>query len=132
MTRYSDLKSRLKQKNSTPTYRIRWSHLQRLLYLIELDPSVTLNPDFLRANPRYIPGFPCYYAGSTSQAPEARFQEHKAGGRNASRIAHGFCKNLRMDLVPSAGKRFSREKALKEEVRLARDLRSKGCGVWQA
>lgn len=132
MIRYSDLKCRMTQKNSAPTYRIRWSHLQRLLYVIELDQSMTLNPVFLRANPHYIPGSPCYYVGSTSQAPAARFEEHKSCGRNASRIVGGFCKNLRMDLVPSAGKRFSRDRALEKEVRLARDLRTKGCGVWQA
>ena len=99
---------------------------------MELDPSVATDLVFQRANPRYVPGLPCFYAGSTSQTPEARFNEHKSGGRNASRIAHGFVKKLRMDLVSSAGKRFPRERALKEEVRLARELRAKGFGVWQA
>lgn len=107
-------------------------HLWRLLYLVELDPDIMSNLVFQRANPRYVLGMPCFYAGSTSQTPEARFREHKSGGRNASRVVHGFCENLRMDLVPSAGKRFPRERALKEEVRLARELRAKGFGVWQA
>jgi hypothetical protein len=100
--------------------------------LIELDQSVTLDPDFRGANPGYMPGSPCFYAGSTSQIPEDRYREHKSGGRNASRIAHRFGKNLRMDLVPSAGNRYPRERALKEEIRLARALRAKGFGVWQA
>lgn len=107
-------------------------HLRRLLYLVELDQSVATDPVFQRANPGYVSGSPCYYAGSTSQTPEARFHEHRSGTRNASRIAHRFGRILRMDLVPSAGKRYPRERALKEEIRLARALRAKGFGVWQA
>jgi hypothetical protein len=107
-------------------------HLWRRLYLFELDPDIASSLIFQRANPRYVQGMPCFYAGSTSQTAEARFQEHKAGGRNASKVVRGFCRNLRMDLVSSAGKKFPRERALEEEARLARDLRSQGFGVWQA
>ena len=119
-------------RNPFPRKSTATRHLRRLIYLVELDPSVAADPVFQRANPRYAPGSACYYAGSTSQDPEARFYEHMSGTRNASRIAHRFGRILRMDLVPSAGKRFSRERALKEEFRLARELRAKGFGVWQA
>ena len=119
-------------RNSYPRKSIATRHLRRLIYLVELDPSVAADPVFQRANPRYVSGAACYYAGSTSQDPEARFHEHMSGTRNASRIAHRFGRILRMDLVPSAGKRFPRVRALKEEVRLARELRAKGFGVWQA
>jgi hypothetical protein len=107
-------------------------HLDRGIYLIELDPRVALEPVFLKANPLYVPGQLCFYAGSTSLTIESRFQEHVSGGRNASRIAHRFGRKLRMDLVPDAGKLMPRERALKAEVRLARELRAKGFGVWQA
>jgi predicted GIY-YIG superfamily endonuclease len=132
MTRYSDLTRPPHQTSNTPRLQMRWRHLRRVLYLVELDQSVATDPVFQRANPGYVPGSPCYYAGSTSQTPEDRYREHSSGGRNASRIAHRFGKNLRMDLVPSAGKRYPRERALKEEIRLARALRAKGFGVWQA
>jgi hypothetical protein len=107
-------------------------HLDRGIYLIELDPRVALDPVFLKANPRYLAGQVCFYAGSTSLTAKARLQEHVSGGRNASRIAHRFGRKLRMDLVPDAGKLMPRERALKAEVRLARELRAKGFGVWQA
>lgn len=107
-------------------------HLHRGIYLIELDPLVTQDAAFQKANPHIIAGLPTFYCGSTSQRPEERFIEHVSGGRNASRIAQRYGQRLRMDLVPNAGKRFPRERALKEEVRLARELRAKGFGVWQA
>jgi predicted GIY-YIG superfamily endonuclease len=107
-------------------------HLWRRLYLFEVDPDIASSQIFQRANPRYVPGMTCFYAGSTSQEIETRFQEHKSGGRNASKVVRGLCGKLRMDLVSSAGKKFPRERALKEEARLARNLRSQGFGVWQA
>jgi hypothetical protein len=108
-------------------------HLDRGIYLIELDPRVALDPVFLKANPHFVPGLlACYYCGSSNQSPQNRYIEHVSGGRNASRIAQRYGQRLRMDLVPNAGKRFPRERALKEEVRLARLLRDQGFGVWQA
>ena len=122
--------SRRKKKPSSAVHSPR--HLRRGIYLLELDPLVALDPAFLKANPRYVPGQLCVYAGSSSQRPEERYIEHVTGGRNASRIAHRYGLRLRMDLVPDAGKRMPRERALKAEVRLARELRAKGFGVWQA
>lgn len=110
-----------------------FQHLPRGIYLVELDPRVAEDAAFRKANPRYLPGQLCFYAGSTShQRPEERYIEHVTGSRNASRIAHRFGKCLRMDLVPDAGKRMPRAQALKAEARLARELRAKGYGVWQA
>jgi hypothetical protein len=121
---------RKKKKPSSSKHSPR--HLRRGIYLVELDPSVALDPAFLKANPRYVLGQPCVYAGSSSQRPEERYIEHVTGGRNASRIAHRFGQCLRMDLVPDAGKLMPRDRAIKAEVRLARELRAKGYGVWQA
>ena len=124
--------SRKKKKPSSakPAFK----HLPRGIYLIELDPSVIQDSAFRKANPRLIEGHPSYYfyCGSSSQRPEERYIEHITGGRNASRIAHRFGKCLRMDLVPDVGKRMPRDRALKAEVQLARELRTKGFGVWQA
>ncbi len=117
-----------KPSSSNPDYK----HLPRGVYLVELDPCVALDSAFQKANPRYVPGSLCFYAGSSSQLPSDRFMEHVSGGRNSSRIAHHYGLRLRMDLVPGAGKRMPRERALKAEVRLARELRAKGFGVWQA
>jgi hypothetical protein len=119
-----------KKKSSSGSHSTK--HLDRGIYLVELDPRAALDPVFLKANPRYLPGLACFYAGSSSQRPEDRFVEHVTGGRNASRIAHRYGQRLRMDLVPDAGKRMTRERAIKAEVRLARELRAKGYGVWQA
>ncbi len=122
--------SRKKSKPSSaiPVYK----HLPRGIYLLELDSSVVLDSAFQKANPRYVPGSLCLYAGSSSLRPSDRFLEHVSGGRNSSRIAHRYGLRLRMDLVPGTGKRMPRERAIKAEVRLARELRAKGFGVWQA
>lgn len=121
-------RNRTKPSASNRSYK----HLQRGLYLVELDPCVALDPAFQKANPRYLLGQLCFYAGSSSQRPGDRFVEHISGGRNSSRIAHRYGQCLRMDLVPDAGKQMRRDLAIKAEVRLARELRAKGFGVWQA
>ena len=121
-------RKKAKPSSANPVYK----HLPRRIYLLELDPCVALDPAFRKANPRYVPGGLCLYAGSTSQPASDRFTEHVSGARNASRIAHRYGLRLRMDLVPGAGKRMPRERAIKAEVRLARELRARGFGVWQA
>lgn len=103
----------------------------RLIYPIELDPAVLGVPAFAAANPNYRPGMPLFYVGSTSLRPEVRFYQHITGSKNPSEIAHEFGKVLRMDLCPNQ-KRLPRDKAIKKEVGFARELRAKGCGVWQA
>ncbi|MBC7980362.1 MAG: hypothetical protein H7Y36_07350 [Armatimonadetes bacterium] len=103
---------------------------RRLLYLIELDPRAALDPAFMAANPNYVAGI-LFYVGSTSLTPQERFEQHITGSKNASRIAHSYGIKLRMDLVPN-NKSLPRDWAIRAEARLARDLRSKGFGAWQA
>ncbi|MEI7910244.1 MAG: hypothetical protein WCK77_11445 [Verrucomicrobiota bacterium] len=104
---------------------------RRVNYVIELDPAVASVPAFAAANPHYIPGMPCLYVGSTSQRPEARYDEHISGSRNPSKIAHTYGRALRMDLVPDQ-EPIRRQWAIKRESRFARELRASGNGVWQA
>jgi len=119
------------KSNHCAVKRVSHTSLVRLIYLIELHPEVVSVPAFAKANPRYRPGMPCYYAGSTSQLPEERYAEHISGSRNPSKIAHQFGRALRMDLVPDQ-KPIRREWAIKKESRFARELRAGGNGVWQA
>ncbi len=101
------------------------------VYVIELDPSVTEEPLFRKANPHYQQGKPCFYVGMTSLLDvKERFLQHVGGGRNSSRLA-GYGQRLRMDLVPNQTP-VRRTWALQAERRLARALRVGGVGVWQA
>jgi hypothetical protein len=122
-----------KKKKPSPA-KPAFKHLPRGIYLIELDPSVIQDSAFRKANPRLIEGQPSFYfyCGSSSQRPRERYIQHITGGRNASRIAHRYGRALRMDLVPDAGQQMPRAQAIKAEARLARELRAKGYGVWQA
>jgi hypothetical protein len=103
--------------------------LRRIIYVLELAPEAAADPDFLRENPQYVEGMGCVYVGSSSQTGEQRFRDHITG-HNASRIAHQFALKLRYDLMPQQTP-IPRERALKEEKRLARTLRAAGFGVWQ-
>jgi hypothetical protein len=51
-------------------------------------------------------------------------------GSNASVIASRFAVRLRFDLMPEQ-KPMPKDRALKEEKRLAKALRQQGFGVWQ-
>lgn len=103
----------------------------RLIYLIELDESVSADAAFMLANPKFIPGMASFYVGSSSLTAQERFDQHKAGHKNSSRIALLFGERLRMDLVPNRGAMLPRSKAIKEEEQMARELRSNGFGAWQ-
>jgi predicted GIY-YIG superfamily endonuclease len=103
--------------------------LRRIIYVLELAPEAAADPDFLRANPQYVDGMTCLYVGSSSRSAEQRFRAHLTGN-NASRIAHQFAIKLRYDLMPPQTP-IPKERALKEEKRLARTLRAAGFGVWQ-
>lgn len=112
-------------RSLSPLYR----SYPRIIYVIELSPDAATDPAFARANPRYIPGMPCCYVGSSSQTAEQRFRDHLVG-HNASRLAHQYAVKLRFDLMPDQ-KPTPRDRALREEKRLARALRLKGFGIWQ-
>jgi hypothetical protein len=103
--------------------------LRRIIYVLELAPEAAADPDFLLANLHFEAGMTCLYVGSSSQTGEQRFRDHITG-HNASRIAHQFAIKLRYDLMPPQTP-IPKERALKEEKRLARSLRAAGFGVWQ-
>jgi hypothetical protein len=103
--------------------------LRRIVYVLELAPEAAADPDFLLANLHFEAGMTCLYVGSSSQTGEQRFRDHITG-HNASRIAHQFAIKLRYDLMPPQTP-IPKERALKEEKRLARSLRAAGFGVWQ-
>ena len=104
-------------------------HYPRIIYVLELSPAAASDPLFAAANPGYVSGMPCCYVGSSSQTAEQRFHDHIVG-HNASRLAHQYAVKLRFDLMPEQ-KPMPRARALREEKRLARFLRSRGFGVWQ-
>ena len=103
--------------------------LRRIIYVLELAPEAAADPDFLSANPQYVEGMGCVYVGSSSQTASQRLKDHLIG-HNASRIAHQYARRLRFDLMPPQTP-IPKERALKEEKRLARTLRAAGFGVWQ-
>ena len=49
------------------------------VYVIELSSAVLDEGRFMRANPGYVAGKPCYYVGMTGLDPDLRFDKHKAG-----------------------------------------------------
>jgi|DewCreStandDraft_4_1066084.scaffolds.fasta_scaffold173114_1 hypothetical protein len=103
--------------------------LRRIVYVLELAPEAAADPDFLLANLHFEAGMTCLYVGSSSQTGEQRLKDHLIG-HNASRIAHQYARKLRYDLMPPQTP-IPRDRALKEEKRLARSLRLRGFGVWQ-
>jgi hypothetical protein len=119
------------QTKPTPRFHHSTESWQCRLYAIRLDPSVLQDPAFLAMNPGYVPGYPLCYVGMTSLTPEERFRQHSGGKINASRIAHQYGRELSMNLVPNR-KPTRRTWVLKHERNLARELRAKGYGVWQA
>jgi hypothetical protein len=117
--------SRKFSRSLSPVYR----SYPRIIYVLELSPEAADDAAFATANPHYVAGMPCCYVGSSSQTAAQRFRDHLVG-HNASRLAHQYAIKLRFDLMPEQ-KPVPRERALQEEKRLARFLRTKGFGVWQ-
>ena len=101
-----------------------------VVYAIELDPSVAMEPAFAAKNPRRLPGKACFYVGMTMLRPEDRFAQHVSGSKNVSRIAHEYGQKLRMDVVGN-NKPTRRTWALEREDRVANRLRSQGFGAWK-
>jgi len=107
------------------------------VYVIRLKPEVLKHKKFLRENPDYQEGKPCYYVGSSSRSPEERAEQHRdaAVNKNGKRLfniyAHSYFNGLRPSKyrnVPPFEKRKDAEKAERD---LAEKLRKKGFGVWQ-
>jgi len=52
-----------------------------VVYTIQLDPSVALDPAFAAKNPKHISTKECFYVGMTTLQPEERFAQHIAASR---------------------------------------------------
>ena len=99
------------------------------VYVIELDKAVLSSKKFRERNPRMKSRRACYYVGQTTNDPETRFEQHKAGYK-----ANRFVKNYGLRLIPRKYKKYNpiakREEAEYMEQWLAERLRKKGHGVW--
>jgi len=99
------------------------------IYVVRLDNKVLKVKRFLKANPGYRKGKPCFYVGMTGLTPDERFANHKAG--------HRCCSLVRDYGLHLARRRFasipllSRAAAELKEREYAEQLRSSGYGVWQ-
>lgn len=92
------------------------------LSVIELDRAVLQRRKFVAANPDHDPRKPCVYVGMTSQSPEARFEQHKAGYKCC-----GLARDFGVRLRPKLGfVGLGREDAQTHEKALAERLRRKG------
>ena len=100
------------------------------VYVIELDKAVLSEHKFMKKNPDYIKGRPCYYVGATGLDPVMRFQKHKDG------VKHNvYVQKYGIRLVPSLYEKYNPmtfDEAEAKEKWLAEDLRKKGCAVWSA
>jgi hypothetical protein len=100
------------------------------VYVIELSKDVLRERRFMRANPSYSQGKPCYYVGMTGLDPDVRFDKHKAGIQS-----NRFVQQYGLRLLPGLYELYnplSYDEARDLEVELAIDFREAGCGVWQA
>ena len=100
------------------------------VYVVELSSDVLYERAFMKANPDYVAGRPCFYVGMTGLDPDIRFDKHKAGIQ-ANRYVQRFGLWLRPDLYEIYNP-MPYDAARSLEVELAIDLREAGNGVWQA
>jgi hypothetical protein len=100
------------------------------VYIVELSKVVLHERKFMRANPGYIEGKPCYYVGMTGLDPDLRFDKHKAGIQS-NRFVEQYGLRLMPDLYELYNP-LTYEEARDLEVELGIDFREGGCGVWQA
>ena len=100
------------------------------VYVIELSKDVLREVKFLKANPGYIDGKPCFYVGLTGLDPDIRFDKHKAG------IQHNtFVLKCGLRLLPDLYEAYnpmSYKAGVDMEIELGISLREAGFGVWQA
>ena len=114
------------------------SRLVYHVYVIELSKRVfTENYKFRNANPQFNGVLECLYVGMTSKTPAVRLKQHKTEYRNhrghklLATIVHKYSGYLRPDLFDHINlKPMTRQEALKQEEKLAWDLRKKGYAVW--
>ena len=101
------------------------------VYVIELDKSVLPVPKFRQKNPDYNPRKPRVYVGQTVLTPKERFQKHLAGEK-ANRFVRDYGVRLKPRLDGRYNPMSTRAEAVEKEEPLAKRLRKKGYGVWQA
>jgi predicted GIY-YIG superfamily endonuclease len=97
------------------------------VYVVLLDPAVAKNRKVRAENPKCDPEKPCLYVGMTGLAPEARFENHKHGIKDAWVVKrHGIrlLPELYAHLNP-----MPFEAAVQMEQDLAEDLRRAGYTV---
>jgi len=70
------------------------------------------------------------YVGQTAHTPEARFAQHKAGGRLAAGKPHRYGVRLRYDLMQGIGPFATREQAEAAEKAVAAALEKRGHRVF--
>ncbi len=106
------------------------------IYVVELSKVVySENWRFRSQNPQYNPRLECLYVGMTSLSPEARFAQHKSGGRSKKghKLSSFFVERYGLYLRPSLYRNFnplSRNAAFELEKKLALDLRRQRYAVW--
>ena len=108
------------------------------MYVVELSKKVfTENAKFRNANPQFNGVLECLYVGMTSIDPKDRFHQHKSGYRNkkghnlSATLVRKYGTFLRPGLYAHINEsRMSRQEALKQEEKLALELRRKGYAVW--
>jgi predicted GIY-YIG superfamily endonuclease len=66
------------------------------------------------------------YVGQTAHTPEARFAQHKAGGKLAAAKPHKFGIKLRLDLMKGIGPFSTRTEAEAAERAVAEALKRRG------
>ena len=110
----------LRLDSDEPRYRI---------YVVLLDSSVAEKKRFIKANPNYQIGKPCYYVGMTGKSPDERLAQHMSGHKACSYVTnYGIHLELeKFESIPL----LNHADAVAMEVGHANFLRSQGYGVWQ-
>jgi len=93
---------------------------QYSVYVIELSRDCVAEPCALAP----------VYVGQTAHTPEARFAQHKAGGRLAAGKPHRYGVRLRYDLMHGIGPFATREQAEAAEKAVAAALEKRGHRVF--
>ena len=99
------------------------------VYIVDLKKAVLGVKKFKARNPNYQEGKPCVYVGSTGIGVEQRFEQHKAGYKS-NRYAKKFGRRLRFSDMGRIRPRKTRASIERKEAEVAKELQSKGWGVW--
>ena len=100
------------------------------IYIVELDDAVLRCADVRERNPHHTDRRGCLYVGQTAKDPDLRFDQHKQGGRLASRKVRDHGVRLRPDLYKHIPPLESRGEAEEREGEVARALQEEGWVVW--